>query len=294
MTDLPPPILDQKALVGVIQTSSERDHNSDAGRETFREGLLPWVEFDFYDEYSVDTFVRRIKEHRFTAVCFASNALFNPVIYDACRAQACDIIEASKNGMGIVLLQQFLPDEVTRKCDFLPDSHRLIYSGIGHQPITKFQFADDVKKYCDESIAGQLQSRTSVLWSTVTPRVEGAWCPLVKATAGGTHQPVVLRTRLAQGRVVASALPLDWLADDRLLAYAIRLAVRSLGTLYIHPEDERATGSIALELLLGRARARGGHVTAMALENPSNLRSQGDPLRTSAISSSRSAGCGRR
>ena len=44
------------AVVGVVQTSFERDHNTDAGIEGFeRLGVeLPWIKFRYYDEYTIE------------------------------------------------------------------------------------------------------------------------------------------------------------------------------------------------------------------------------------------------
>ena len=92
------------ATVGVIQTSSERDHNSDAGPEAFHELGLDRVRFEFFDEHSIGDLLRGVAERRFSAISFGSNSLFNPVIHAASQEAAAEIGAASEAGMGIVTL----------------------------------------------------------------------------------------------------------------------------------------------------------------------------------------------
>jgi len=278
-TPLPLEVL-RPALVGVIQTGSERDHNSEAGSEPFDKIPLAWITCEFYDEHSVVDFYRGIKDRRFSAVCFGSNALFNSAIYGAsCDAAQC-IADASEDGMGIVLLQQFLPVTSSRACEFLPSFHRLEYRGLGYRRIDQIQVADRVLGPGEELSldARTFGNREPVLWSTVTPSSPRAWCPLATVRAQGEEHVVLMRTRAARGRIIVSALPLDWLSDHRLLTYVIGLSVRSLGTLYVHSEREHQTQSISLELLLGRSVAEGGHLSSVTVDDPGKVSSRGNPF----------------
>ncbi|HEX5406024.1 MAG TPA: hypothetical protein VFX16_27425, partial [Pseudonocardiaceae bacterium] len=94
------------AIVGVVQPSSERDHNSDADQDSFRRVLLPWVRFEFYDEHSVDSLYESVAKMRLSAIVFASNSLTHPAIYEASNAAAASIQRAVSGGMGVVVLQQ--------------------------------------------------------------------------------------------------------------------------------------------------------------------------------------------
>lgn len=268
------------AIVGVIQTSSERDHNSDAGSEPFDEIPVQWIKCEFYDEHSIVDFYQGIENRRFSAVCFGSNALFNPAIYGASRNAAECMVQASEDGMGIVLLQQFLPKDSDRVCDFLPDFHQVEYRGVGYRRLDRIEVADRVlnsgtELSLDDHTFG---SREPVLWSIVTPSHPRAWCTLATVRAQGEKHAVLMRTRASRGRVIASALPLDWLSDRRLLSYVIGLSVRSLGTLYVHSDRDHQTHSISLELLLGRSLAAGGHLSSLAVADPGAVSSRGSPF----------------
>lgn len=278
----PPAPIDvlRPALVGVIQTSSERDHNSEAESGPFLDIPLPWVNYEFYDEHSVVEFHRGIEDRRFSAVCFGSNALFNPAIYGASRDAAKSVMQASEGGMGIVLLQQFLPRESSRVCDFLPGFHQLKYVGIGYRRLDRIDVDGGVIGLGTEL---SLETRTfgnrePVLWSTITPLHPRAWCPLATVQAQGENHVVLLRTRASRGRIIASALPLDWMSDRRLLTYAIGLSIRSLGTLYVHSDREHKSHSISLELLLGRSMARGGHLSSVTVEQSGAVSSLSEPF----------------
>lgn len=273
--------VERSALVGVIQTSSERDHNSEAGRDSFQGLGLDWVEYEFYDENTVPEFFRGVKERRFTAVCFGSNALFNPVIHTAACAEADCVVEASQAGMGIVLLHQFLPDGALRECKFLPTFHQLDYRGAGYGRISRIFVEDEVLDGPavlppDRSAFGD---REPVLWATITPLHPGAWCSLTRVEVDGQEHVALMRTRASRGRIIASALPLDWMSDRRLLKYAIGLSVRSLGTLYIRSAREPERRPIALGLLLGRSLAKGGHLTSVTVADPGEVSSKGELFR---------------
>jgi hypothetical protein len=79
--------------------------------------------------------------------------------------------------------------------------------------------------------------------------------------------------------VIASTLHLDWIDDRRLLTYAISLAVRPQGTLFIHPQGAERTRSVGLELLLGRSVARGGHLSRVAVRDPGTVLSTDPPFK---------------
>lgn len=272
----------EPARVAVLQTSSERDHNTDAGWEAFAEITVPWITFKFYDETSVDSFIHGIAERRFTAVCFASNSLFNPVTFEATLEAAEEIASASQEGMGIVIAQQFLPTGVTRSCDFLPVAHRLEYRGCGRRMLHGISVLEDGILDTEEPLsidAATFGSREPVLWSTVKQAQPNAWCPLLKVRVDGEEHVGLMRTRRARGRVIASTLHLDWIADRRLLTYAINLAVRPRGTLFIHPPGDEQTHSVGLELLLGRSVARGGHLSYVAVDDPATVRSTDPPFK---------------
>jgi hypothetical protein len=271
----------QPALVGVIQTSSEREHNSDAGPDSFLDLPQSWITCEFYDEHSVLDFFRGIAERRFSAVCFASNSLFNPAIHDVACKQAECLVKASEEGMGIVLLQQFLPEGSSRLCSFLPAFHQLEYNGIGYRRLDRISLVDatilgaGAPLTLDERTFG---SREAVLWSSITPHHPRGWRDVATVQADGQEHAVLLRTRASRGRIIASALPLDWLADRRLLAYAIGLSVRSLGSLYVHSGQASKTDDLSLELLLGRLLAKGGHLSSVSVAHPSVVSSAVQPF----------------
>ena len=142
-------------------------------------------------------------------------------------------MQASEDGMGIVLLQQFLPQGSNRKCGFLGRGSRIEYRGIGYQRLSKLEVHDRAV-WCGRSRqywCGTFGNREPVLWSTVTPliRGRGAHWRRLRLTVRSTSCCDALAD--LAGAVIASALPLDWMIDRRLLTYAIGLSVRPSGTL---------------------------------------------------------------
>jgi len=281
MNDMTRLVPARPATVGVIQTSSERDHNSDAGPEVFAELELDWVSFEFFDEHSIGDLLRGVAERRFSAICFGSNSLFNPVIHAATQAAAAEVAAASEAGMGIVISLQFLPSGSERKCDFLSASHRLEYRGCGERRIEGLELIDDEIHEVEGLGPDQVTfgKREPVMWSDMVPVNSAAWRPLVRARTTDGDQLVLMRTRSSHGRVIASALHIDWIADRRLLRYAVMRAIRATGTLYVHPPDEDAVRSIGLQLLLGRAVARGNHLSAVAVWDPASIVSNEAPFK---------------
>ncbi len=268
----------QPALIGVLQTSSERDHNSDAGTESFDRLPLPWVAFEYFDEHSVEQFLTGICARRFASICFASNSLWNPVNFEAVHRVGADVADACQGGMGIIVLQQFLPEGRSRQLTFLPGLHGLEYRGRGYQRFPPLRVPrparDGTTILLNEAAFG---SREMVLWSTLHALHERAWCPELSVQVEGASKLALARTLAAQGRVIASALPLDWMADHRLLTHVVALSTRPSGTLYVHPPGAVATDSIALELRLGRAVAEGGHLSTLEVTDPGQITSRSRP-----------------
>jgi hypothetical protein len=274
--------VEKPAIVGVVQTPSERDHNSEAGAEAFLKlkNELPWVTYEFFDETSIEEFYRQIRMRRFSAVCFGSNSLYNPTIHAATQEAAEVLVESSDGGMGLILLQQFLPEDSSRVCDFLPSAHHLEYRGLGHKPITRFDFIESKMNLGQQFFpdASTFGDREPVLWSSITPKHPQSWVPLVSVATDSQSHVILQRTMAARGRTIASALPLDWMADQRLLTYAVRLAVRASGTLFVHSGAPDRRSNLALELMMGRSVIGGGHLSSVALDGPQLLVSRKTPF----------------
>ncbi|WP_439427702.1 hypothetical protein [Micromonospora sp. LA-10] len=273
------------ALVGVIQTTSERDHNSDSGMEGFdrlRRGT-PWIEFRYYDEYTVDRFFRDVSEMRFSAIVFASNSLTHPSIFEASCAAREVIRAASNQGMGIVILHQFLPPGVVRDCTFLPLAHQVSFRGIADstvQRVTVDRRALRVDSQRPITLnLGQFGDRSPVVWSEVRPLYEREWRSITTMRMGGRQVDAILRSRTPRARTIISMLPLDWLADPGLLAHAVSRAVRGRGTLYLHPAGEDSSMDACIQLAFGRAVLRGGHLSSQAISDPSEVRVNFVPYR---------------
>lgn len=272
------------AVVGVIQTSFERDHNSDAGIEGFERlrTLLPWIRFRYYDEYSVEDFYRSIGNMEFSAIVYASNSLWNPAIFESSCAAGATITKAARNGMGIVALQQFLPNDVIRLCDFLPLAHQVTYRGISAQ--IKALNVDEraLKVDSQESITvttGQFGDRSPTLWCTVKPLYAREWRAITSATVGDQDVDVIFRSRTPRGRTIISALPLDWLADPSLLAHVVSRAVRGRGTLYLHSEKVDEVEDAAIQVALGRAVLNGGFLARQVISDPEEVKVKHPPFR---------------
>jgi hypothetical protein len=271
--------VERAAIIGVIQSTSENDHHPDAGRKCFDELELDWVGYKFFDENNVDDFIRGVTQRRFSGVCFGSNALSDPIIHDAaCGAAKC-FIDASQAGMGIVLLQQFLPEGSRRACNFLPTFHQLEYQGVASRCIDRIQVKNDVLDRApvelDASVFGD---REPGLWSTIEAIHPGAWRHRATVQADRQEHVALMHTRASRGRVIASVLPLDWMSDRRLLAYALRLSVRSLGTLYVRSHREQHPRSIALGPPLSRSLATGGHLSSVTVADPRDVLSKEPPF----------------
>ena len=272
------------AVVGVIQTSFERDHNSDAGIEGFERlrARLPWIEFQYYDEHSVDDFYEQVTEVNFSAIVYASNSLWNASIFESSRRAGKAITSASAKGMGIVILQQFLPSDVTRECDFVPLAHQVTFSGV----------TADIKRIDVDRRALKVDSQQAITVSTenfgdrapvlrceVKPLYPREWRAITTAHLGDREAEVILRTRTPRARTIVSALPLDWMANSSLLAHAISRAVRGRGTLYLHPEGEDAVKDASAQLTFGRAVLNGGHLVRHAISGPQDVRVNEVPYR---------------
>ena len=272
------------AVVGVIQTSLERDHNTDAGIEGFErlQIILPWIKFRYYDEYSVEDFYRSIGNMEFSAIVYASNSLWNPAIFDSSRAAGATITKASRNGMGIVALQQFLPRDVLRPCDFLPLAHQVTYRGISAQIKAVNVDKRALKVDSQESITlttSQFGDRSPTLWCEVKPLYAREWRPITWVNLGDQDVEVIFRSRTPRGRTIISALPLDWLADPSLLAHVVSRAVRGRGTLYLHPEGDNAVEDAAIQVALGRAVLNGGFLARHMISDPEEAKVKEPPFR---------------
>jgi hypothetical protein len=272
------------AVVGVIQTSLERDHNTDAGIEGFErlQIILPWIKFRYYDEYSVEDFYRSIGNMEFSAIVYASNSLWNPAIFDSSRAAGATITKASRNGMGIVALQQFLPRDVLRPCDFLPLAHQVTYRGISAQIKAVNVDTRALKVESQESITlttSQFGDRSPTLWCEVKPLYAREWRPITWVNLGDQDVEVIFRSRTPRGRTIISALPLDWLADPSLLAHVVSRAVRGRGTLYLHPEGDNAVEDAAIQVALGRAVLNGGFLARHVISDPEEAKVKEPPFR---------------
>ncbi|BCB83716.1 hypothetical protein [Phytohabitans suffuscus] len=273
------------ALVGVIQSTSERDHNSDAGVEGF--GRLvddaPWIEFRYYDEHTVGELFHGVAEMKFSAIVFASNSLTHPSIYEASRAAQDVIRAASNNGVGIVVLHQFLLPGVVRDCTFLPLAHQVSFHGRADaavQGVTVDRRALRVGSQDPLSLdLGQFGDRSPVVWSEVRPLYEREWRCIATVRMGGRDVDAILRSRTPRARTIVSVLPLDWLGDSGLLAHAVSRAVRGRGTLYLYPEGENPSEDASVQLAFGRAVLRGGHLSNQAITHPSEVRVNCVPYR---------------
>jgi hypothetical protein len=273
------------AIVGVIQTSFERDHNSDAGIEGFEriKRDLPWIEFRYYDERSTDEFYHGVAEMEFSAIVYASNSLWNPSIFEGAHRSREAINKAVGRGMGIVVLQQFLPPGSVRDCDFLPLVNQVTYRGIDGAQIKSVEVSSLALKVASQDRitlpVDQFGDRSATLWSEVQPLYFREWRPIASADLGNRSVGVILRSRTPRARVIVSALPLDWLADPALLAYAIARAVRGRGTLYLHPEGEDTTRDALMQLAFGRAVLNGGHLARKAISAPTDIAVREVPYR---------------
>ncbi|MFF4557706.1 hypothetical protein [Streptomyces sp. NPDC001422] len=270
--------------MGVVQSSSERDHNSDADRDSFRRLTLPWVEFQFFDEHSVGDLYRRVEDMSLSAVVYASNSLFSPAIFEASRAAAPCIGRAVNNGMGLVVLQQFLPPDVVRTCDFLPMPHQIEYRGVRDCHIKRVQVnerAIDVHGRAALTLGtDRFGTRSPTLWSEVKPAFRGEWRPIATVELRNTRKvDVILRSRTPRARLIVSALPLDWLADEALLGYVIARAVRSRGTLYLHPDGESVANDVSMQLAFGQAVLQGGHLSHHSIRDPRDVQVRDTPYR---------------
>jgi hypothetical protein len=272
------------AVVGVIQTSYERDHNSDAGIEGFERlrVALPWINFRYYDEHSVDEFCRCVHGMGFSAIVFASNSLWNPAIFESSVGAAGSIIRAAGNGMGVVVLQQFLPRDFTRSCDFLPLAHQVAYSGVAGEISSVNVDKRTLKVDSEQRITldiDQFGDRSPMLWCEIKPLFPHEWRPITSVRVGGRDVDAVFRSRTPRGQMIVSALPLDWLADSSLLAHAVSRAVRGRGTLYLHPVDEDMTEDAAVQVALGRAVLNGGFLARHTISDPALVKSNCPPFR---------------
>ena len=272
------------AVVGVIQTSLERDHNTDAGIEGFERlrDKLPWIKFRYYDEHTAEDFYRCVGDMEFSAIVYASNSLWNPAIFDSSRAAGPVISRAAGNGMGIVALQQFLPPDVLRPCDFLPLAHQVTYRGISAQIQAVNVDKRALKVDSQESITlttSQFGDRSPTLWCEVEPLYPREWRAITSVSLGDHEVEVIFRSRTPRGRTIISALPLDWLADPSLLAHVVSRAVRGRGTLYLHPEGENAAEDASMQVALGRAVLNGGFLAAHVIADPDEVRVKRPPFR---------------
>ena len=155
------------------------------------------------------------------------------------------------------------------------------YRGCGERRIDGLDLIDDEVREAEgmSTDKATFGSREPVMWSDMVPVNSGAWRPLIRARTTDGDRVVLMRTRASEGRVIASALHIDWITDRRLLRYAIMRSIRATGTLYVHPPDEDATHSIGLQLLLGRAVARGNHLSTVAVSDPASIVSTEAPFR---------------
>ena len=273
------------AVVGVIQTSFERDHNSDAGIEGFEriKPELPWIEFRYYDERSTDEFYRGVAEMEFSAIVYASNSLWNPSIFEGARRAGEAINKAVGKGMGVVVLQQFLPPGSVRECDFLPLVSQVTYRGIDGAQIKSVDVSSRALKADSQEritlAVDQFGDRSATLWSEVHPLYLREWRTITSVNLGNREADVILRSRTPRARVIVSALPLDWLADPALLAHSVTRAVRGRGTLYLHPEGEDTTRDALMQLAFGRAVLNGGHLARKVICDPVDVAVRRVPYR---------------
>jgi hypothetical protein len=272
------------AVVGVIQTGYERDHNSDAGIEGFERlrADLPWIDFRYYDEHSANEFCRRVDGMGFSAIVYASNSLWNPAIFESSLAAASSITRAAGNGMGVVILQQFLPRGSSRSCDFLPLAHQVAYSGVAGEISSVNVDRRALKVDSEQRITlgiDQFGDRSPMLWCEIKLLFPREWRPITSVRVGDRDVDVLFRSRTPRGQMIVSALPLDWLADSSLLAHAVSRAVRGRGTLYLHPADENTTEDAAVQVALGRAVLNGGFLTRRAISDPALVKSNLPPFR---------------
>jgi hypothetical protein len=272
------------AVVGVIQTSFERDHNSDAGIEGFERvrAKLPWLEFRYYDEHTVDEFYRRVRNMEFSAIVYASNSLWNPAIFESSRAAGALIVKASGHGMGIVVLQQFLPHDVVRECDFLPLAHQVTYRGVAAQIEAVNVDSRALHVDSQESIklrTDQFGDRSPMLWCEIKPLYPREWRTIATVSLKDREVDVMFRSRTPRGRTIITALPLDWLSDPALLAHVVSRAVRGRGTLYLHPEGENETEDASVQVALGRAVLNGGFLARHVIPAPDEVKASRVPFR---------------
>ncbi len=273
------------ARIAVIQTSSERDHNSEAGTGAFRRlaTQMPWLTFEFFDESTVAALVDGITESKYSAVVFASNSLYNETIYRAANASASQFRKASAEGMGIVVLQQFLLPGDSRSCDFLPVDNQATYFGI---PATAIEdIAVNPNARCvdsQESLAlspDDFGVRAPTTWCRIQPLHPAEWRVFGTVSNDGTDFEAMFRSRNPRGRVLLTTLPLDWLPNSSLLAHFVARAARSLGTLYINHSSESLPNELVLRLELGRAATRGGHIASVAASDIGSIDPRHVPYR---------------
>jgi len=277
--------IEVKALVAVVQSTSERDRNSEAGQEAFLElqTCMPWVDFKFYDEHTIDQCYRDVRDGLFSSLIFASNSLFNPLIYSASDQAATTIQRQSQRGMGIVILQQFLPAGATIECKFLPTKHQVIFRAIRPLTIDALTISDRTIRVRDgqefAEVLEDFEVRAPTLWSLAEPHLAGEWAHIASAHTSDGVKTVIQRSRSPRARIIVSAIPLDWLARGDLLANLVARSVMFNGTLYVHPEGADDQYDVALHLARGRAGQGGRHLTSHVIASPDEIKVSGYPYR---------------
>jgi hypothetical protein len=277
-----------KALVAVVQTTTERDRSSEAGPEVYAdlEASMPWINFCFYDEHSIDDCYRQVRDGLFSSLVFASNSLFNPLIYAATEKAGLVIQRQSDRGMGIVILQQYLPPgSDPRTCTFLPIKHQVTFRAIPRTDMKSLDVSKHTFRVMDRTsfsgLLGDFVVRAPTLWSLAEPELPGEWSRIAwaKTSAGGPEITVIQRSRSPRARVIVSAIPLDWLMDTDLLANLVARSVMFTGTLYVHPPGRARDDSVSLRLALGRASREGRHLKYYEIGSPSDIDVAGYPYR---------------
>ena len=257
-----------KAVVAVVQTTSERDRSSEAGHEAYLglQATIPWIEFRFYDEHSIEQCYRDVQDGALSSLIFASNSLFNPLIYGATEEASRIIQRRSQRGMGIIVLQQFLPQGKSCECLFLPINHQVTFKAIPPLTMETLTVNDRTIHVRDGTaftgVLGDFTVRAPTLWSIAEPQLASEWSPIAWARTGDGVKTVIQRSRSPRARTIVSSIPLDWLERRDLLANLVARSVMFNGTLYVHPKGQRLAGDAAMRLALGRASQCGRHLAS--------------------------------
>lgn len=227
------------ATVAVVESRIQGIHYPELSpRSSLACGGPPWIQYEWFDEGTLDVLLRGLESHRFAAVLVASGALQLPAIAAALNSPefVSRMRARVQHGMGLVVMQTFAASD-RRLLDFLPPG--MDVWAVPHEAADAL--ALEYKTHFERKLSATLAATDGLLPPEMPLPPERALLAVLRAE-DGDHQEVVatlpsgeaviVASRGASGRVYVSTVPLDQMGSHALHAMLVR-SVRANGILLI-------------------------------------------------------------